>query len=195
MKPNVLLVLVVIPIGGALAVGTSLPRGAPNGQTPIQPEANAAEQVSSPVRWSGPRSQIRDQRLIQVGDQESWSRLWSEHQGEHVERLIAHGGGVAAPRIDFERFLIVAMFRGDSTNCDGERLVSLHERPQDLFLRFDSYSFQTMSIDGPDHGEAVRPYGIWVVPRTGKPITVEENTQGMLDREPTWTWRKTFPAP
>ena len=191
--PSVVLAAALTALTAWLGLGAAA--GGSEWSSNCQPEILAAEPLFSPVQWSGPRSEIRDPRLIQITDQESWNRLWTEHQGARAERLIAHGGGVASPRIDFERYLVIAMFRGETTNCDGERLVSLQERKDDVLLRFDSFTFQTSSFDGPDRGEAARSYGLWLVPRTGKPITIEENTQGMLDREPTWTWRTSMPAP
>jgi hypothetical protein len=179
-------ILAAAALGGAIALGLA----------PAQEQgADASKELISPVQWSGPHSRIRDKRLVQIADREAWMELWAEHKGDKAERLIAHGGGVAAPRIDFERYLVVAMFRGETTNCDGESLVSLEEREKDVLLRFDSFTFQTSSFDGPDHGEPASSYGMWLVPRTGKPITIEENTQGLIGREPIWTARGTLVPP
>lgn len=183
------------PFGGTLVLGLILTAGTTQSPAPHGPGSAVVDVLPSPVQWSGPHSEVRDGRLIQVTDQKAWARLWAEHRGERAERLIAHGGGVAAPRVDFERYLVIAMFRGDTKNRDGEHLVSLEERSNDVRLRFDSYTFQTASFDGPDRGEAASSYGMWLVPRTGKPIVIEENTQGLLGAEPKWTWRRTLPAP
>lgn len=154
-----------------------------------------AEPESRPpvISFSGPHSAITERAFHFITTQATFADLWASHIGEKAERMIAHSGGVIGPTIDFERFAVVAYFRGRSYNCDGEYVISIDEFEDRVRIRFDSHTFQTSSFgDEPDPGERVTPYGIWVISRTNKSIVLEENTQGLIGREPVWTERQRF---
>ncbi len=124
------------------------------------------------VQWVGHDSKFTEPGFRLVRDEESWKTLWAAHTG-HAREYGAIGRH-AAPKIDFERYMVVAYFRGPTTNRDGEVLETVHPGEDRLVLRFESWSFQTASFSGPDKGVATTPYGLWVVPASDSEIVIEE---------------------
>lgn len=147
------------------------------------------------VSWSGPRSKIDQREFHRVRDAAAWAVLWKRHTGDDAPKLIAHGSGILVPEIDFDRYEVIAFFRGSSTNNDGEVVESVARIGEIVRVRFDSYSFQTASFGPkPDTGAKVTPYGIWVLERTDGAASVEENAQGMKNGAPEWKERHRFEA-
>jgi hypothetical protein len=144
------------------------------------------------VEWVGAHSKILEKGFQRVRTQEDWDALWHRHTG--VNAQFAHSKDAYPPRIDFSRFEVIAFFRGPATNTDGEEVVSIGEVGDALRIRFDSITYQTMSVSGPDHGEKCEPFGIWVIDRTSKPIVIEENVQGLLNQPPKWKEQRRFEA-
>jgi hypothetical protein len=141
----------------------------------------------------GPASAIKDERLVQITDKETWDKLWLEHRGKDVE--MAGNGWALIPEIDFELCEVIAKFRGESGNSNGEYVVAIEEFTDHMRLRFDSSTYQTMSLDGSGGGVSVTPFGIWVLPRVnGKKRVIEENVQGLLGEPPIWEVQATFEA-
>ncbi len=145
------------------------------------------------VQWSGPDSAIEELRWERVRSPEAWRNLWAAHRGERAS--LAAQGWVLAPEIDFERYEVVAYFRGQSANNNGERASAVFVREGVNVLRFDSASFQTASFDGEDKGVAGRAFGIWVIERSDRAIVVEENVQGLIGGEPVWREVMRFEPP
>lgn len=145
----------------------------------------------------GPDSAIQHRRVERIRDEAAWNALWSEHLGEGGPR--AAQGWPLPPAIDFARFEVVAFFRGDSSNRNGEIAQDVDTSGDRVRIRFDSLSYQTAVINdgrspGPQRaGANCRPYGIWVIPRTSKPIVLEENVQGMKGHPALWRVQHEFP--
>lgn len=139
------------------------------------------------VALSGHDSAITERRCVRVTDAETWAALWKEHRGEKLETNAS--GWPTTPVIDFERCMVIAVFRGESWNANGEYVESIEEVDRHVRLRFDSHTFQTSGPDG--GGVRVTPFGIWVIARTEKPIVIEENVQGLIGQPPKWKeqWR------
>ncbi len=120
---------------------------------------------SPAVQWVGPDSKHPPGFVLIQSDQD-WRDLWTAHTGLSSRH--------AAPKVDFTRYTIVAYFRGPSPNRDGEVLQSILHDSEGTILRFESSTFQSLSLDGPDRGSPAASYGIWLIPRTLGPIIVEE---------------------
>ncbi|MCA9299358.1 MAG: hypothetical protein KDA28_09840 [Phycisphaerales bacterium] len=146
-----------------------------------------AEEMPPPVvQWYGAESAIREPGYHIVESAEAWRDLWARHRGDEVER--AEQGWVQPPEVDFERYQVVACFSGPSWNANGERVVSILEDGVTIHIRYDTITYQTSGIDG--GGVRCAPYGMWVIPKTGKVnLVIEENTQGLIGGEPIWTER------
>jgi hypothetical protein len=110
------------------------------------------------------------------------------HTGEE-HRFGAHGA-VGVPVIDFDRFEVVAYFRGDSWNSIGEYGESIQPGPDQVLIRYDSMSYQTAGPDG--GGVKVKPFGIWVIDRSDRSIAMEENVQSLIGQPPIWKEQHRF---
>lgn len=163
------------------------------------PQRSDAQQVSSPlnkplVSWIGAYSKVeKGLEILRITDEAAWKATWLRHVGDKAEKTAL--GHEAVPEIDFGSCIVLAVFRGKSVNNNGEYIVSIEDRGADVLVRFDSRSFQTMSIGpGPDKGEGVRPYGLFVLRRTDRPMVVEENVQNLIGAPPKWKEQARFEA-
>jgi hypothetical protein len=135
------------------------------------------------VELSGRESKIIKQEFARVTSHEEWSRLWRRHVGAGENDMEA---AIGLPKIDFDRCMVVAFFRGQSMNTNGEGLSEAEEVDGTLRLRFDSYGFQTASFNGEDQGVKGHSYGFWVLPKSKKPVLIEENVQDLIGKPPIW---------
>lgn len=142
------------------------------------------------VRWSGAQSRIQDTRYLRVSTKEAWAELWERHVGG---KPVASGDpGDVLPEIDFAKWMVIAVFQGSGWNSNGVRVESLQEHDDRLLLRFDDKSYQTSGPNG--GGVRVTAFGLFVLPRSGKPVVLEENTQGLIGKPPKWTRRARLDA-
>ncbi|MCC6659588.1 MAG: hypothetical protein IT437_01750 [Phycisphaerales bacterium] len=142
------------------------------------------------VMWMGAHSRVTTPRFEQITSKERWEEVWHEHTGEG--RRFQDRPYTIPPEVDFSTFMVIAYFRGPSTNIDGERVEAIDRVDDTLRIRFDSLSYQTASFDGEDHGVAVEPFGLWVVETWRGPVVIEENTQGLIGGPPIWTEKHRF---
>jgi hypothetical protein len=143
------------------------------------------------VRWSGARSTIEQPRIERVADAERWAAVWKEHRGAGIETNARDWP--VWPEVDFDHCMVLCIFGGRSTNTDGWAIESVEDRGADLLVRYDAMTFQTASFGGePDRGVSTTPYGIFVLPRSAKPIVMEENVQGLIGQPPIWKEKKRF---
>lgn len=136
-----------------------------------------AEERPPCVQWVGHWSERAAPGFVIVRDEAAWRALWADHTG-----VLAKEGAMkrhAAPKVDFERWMVVGCFSGVNINGDGEVARSVAEDGGALRVRFVSSSFQTAGPGG--GGVDVRPYGLWVVPATDKPVVVE---RGHITKDP-----------
>lgn len=150
------------------ALPTSLPA------TCATVEMCQCENVTLPyVQWCGPTSS-HPAGFVRISSESEWTRLWAAHTAtpDKPGALTRH----AAPKIDFSQCIVIAYFRGPSTNRDGEVLSSIITTPDSTTLRFEPSTFQTSGGLNSDDGGAVKttPFGIWVIPATANPIIIEE---------------------
>lgn len=183
-------IILALPLA-ALATGLVPARSA---SSPTQPLP--IERPRPGVMLYGPESSIHERRFERIRDQQAWNALWAQHARDFGDR--AAQGWLLPPRIDFTTYEVIAFFRGPAANTSGE-VVELVELGFDqVWLRFDSITFQTASGPGSSDalGGAVRshPYGLWVIRRTDKPVILEENVQGLKNAPPVWREQHRFPA-
>lgn len=151
-----------------------------------------AKEVGPLVELSGSFSKVQKRRAEVIGDEKRWESVWKEHMGDKLEKT-AHGFDVI-PYIDFSRCMVVAMFSGTSKNGAGWHVVSSQTRDGNTLIRYDQVGFQTASFSGEDKGVDTSAYGFATLERSSLPLILEENTQGLIGREPIWTERQRLPA-
>lgn len=146
------------------------------------------------VTWIGPKSLIREPKFMRAMNPGQWSQLWEQHAGNPPADSV---GTPFIPRVNFEKCMAVAIFQGATTNSNGVTIVSIADEANRILIRYDESTYQTSGgpSDGRDGAECrggavdVTPYGIFVVPRSNKPIVIEENVQGLKDEPVRWKER------
>ena len=142
------------------------------------------------VAWTGSYSAIEQLQYHRITNAKDWAALWTEHQGDRIER--DSYGEPVVPTIDFETNMVLAIFRGKAWNTRAQSLLEFNESDANVQIRFDAWTYQT---SGPAEArDYTRSYGIWVLPRSTKPITLIENVQGLIGRPPKWKTQHTIEA-
>ena len=137
------------------------------------------------VVLTGPDSKIKEPTYLLVKTPEDWAALWRRHKGKEDQV-----GFRDMPTINFEKCMVVAVFRGQVGNEDGLLALPISEREDEIRVHYWWRNFQTEGF-----GVESTPYGMIVIPRSNKTIVVEEQTNGMgrPDPQPKYTERARFP--
>jgi len=171
------------------------------------------------VSWEGSYSAITEREYHRIVDEGDLKAIWEHHADANAERDCY--GQLVLPKIDFDRFMALAIFNGEGWNTRGMFLVEMADTPNDVQIRFDASTYQTASfsselqpleIEGEVTPEKVADaavkrmeeqdrereankhndpnftsaYGIFILPRTDKPIVLIENVQNILGAPPLW---------
>jgi hypothetical protein len=144
------------------------------------------------VVMTGHEAKQRTPHFVRVATQEVFDEHWIAAMGDRVERAVQ--GWPLTPVIDFEVCNALMLFGGDRTNSNGYRVLDILDEPDAVTVRVEDYSFQTMSIDGPDHGVDVRPWALIVIPATERTVFIETNVQSLKAGAPKWKRLAAFPG-
>jgi hypothetical protein len=87
--------------------------------------------------------------------------------------------------------MVIAIFQGAGWNNAGLKLVSISDEDNRIAVRFSNKGYQTGGPDG--GGRKVTAYGFFVVPRSTKPVVIEEDVHEYIGKPPVWKERITFP--
>ncbi len=149
---------------------------------------NVVKNTGVAVHWMGSFSSIETRRIEVITDDTAWEKLYSEHTRDKPEKNA--NGFLTWPKIDFEKFVVVAIFAGKGSNSNGFDAISVTESVAGVLVRFDEQLFQTASFNGGPSGIATSGYGFLIIPRVHGTWTLEENTQNLIGGAPVWTERK-----
>jgi hypothetical protein len=161
--------------------------------------------VKACVAITGPDSHVATPQYHRIASNESWTRIWQEHMGqswqqrkERIQQRRADADDLreplALPTIDFDNYMVIGIFQGEGRNCTGLTAVSISEDDRRIVFRYTKESYQTFGPAGSGGGgDKVTAYGLFVLPRSAKPVVVEENAQNILGEPPVWKERITFP--
>ena len=177
----------------------------------LVPVQQARPDAAVELLLSGDDSAIGEAGQQLVHTQEGWQALWASHLGPDAVDPQTGEVSPAAPELDFETHLVVAVFVGRGVTARGLKLESYASDDEQLTIRYMVRSYQTaMSGRRTDGGEAlreweerygnIRPYGFFLVPRSERTIVLLSGARGFgwpEGREPRWTEkaRLTPPAP
>jgi hypothetical protein len=125
------------------------------------------------VQFTGHDSQRTKPGFFLVRADQPWRRLWAEHSGKPTDEGMSMARHLA-PKIDFDRCIVIAYFAGSTANSDGAVVEEVRESGEALTVRFIDATFQTAGQDGRGGAVDVNPYAFWVLPTTTKPIVIEE---------------------
>lgn len=130
---------------------------------PVQFVAHHVELVMALAVDENPNSGIHTARNIIVSDQSSWEQLWAEHAGKDKP----------APAIDFSRQMVIGLFSGWGSYCNGMLLDSITNDGKQLTVNY----FHTLPPPGMACIALVRSPAILVaIDRTALPITFHKET-------------------
>ena len=149
----------------------------------------AADKIRPYVTWSGPDSAIQMPKYECARNEKDWAALWEKHSGAPLKRDNVQQPFM--PHVDFEQCVVVAVFKGPGVNSNGVIVSEIVEEPDRILFRYDESTYQVSFglNDKPRELPKVYPFGIFVLPKTSKPIVLQENTQGLKDEPPKWTER------
>ena len=162
----------------------------------LQSHSNSGVEQESAIRpctsWTGPESAVSEQKFVRIGDESQWESVWLEHLGK--DRDQAFNDSDMQVHVDFDRFEVIALFRGAGWNSRGIRFEEFNETADMLTVRYDSISYQTSGIGGGGGRVRVSPFAFVVFPRSDKTIRLEENIQGLKAGLPKWRERAVLGA-
>jgi hypothetical protein len=126
--------------------------------------------VDIPPPWMEANSRIDRREFHRIESDDAWIALWRRHAGTG-----------APPAVDFSKSMVIAVFRGESWNSRGVGVASVGEDDEKFRIRCGDRFYQTMG--GADQ---VKPYGLFVLPRSAKPVILESNKQSLIGDMPIW---------
>lgn len=144
------------------------------------------------VTFVGADSKVTERRFVRVTDKEPWAVLWGEHTGQALPAgdYNWYYNQQHVPEVDFAQCMVVAMFQGACWNSAGVQVVEMLAADDHTLVRFEDKAYQTAGPDG--GGKRATPYGLFVLPRSTKPIVLEENVQSLIGKPPVWQQRATL---
>ena len=158
----------------------------------ISPAQKATAFVPPCIVLTGTHSHVSERGYRRITSVKDWVTLWQKHKGQKDgEQYDLYFDPLEIPVIDFDRYMVIAIFQGNGTNSAGLNAVSVLEEQERIVLRFDDKTYQTIGPDG--GGKQVTVYGFFVFPRSSKPVTLEEQVQGLKGKPDEWKERITFP--
>lgn len=129
-------------------------------------------------KWEGSDSEVVDESCVVVTDKDAWSALWMAHTINPMDDPV---DPPKLPEVDFDSELVVAVFGGNSVNSRGYFVHEILNARNGWVIRVDETTYQTVN-----KADDVTPFGIWVLPKDGGSIAVEENVQGLKNKAPLW---------
>ena len=154
----------------------------------------APEAIEPCVVMTGADSKNSKPGYHRITSEKEWARVWQIHKGIKVAKNYNfYYNPLDLPKVDFDRFMVIAIFRGDGWNSAGLQAVSIAENKGRFVFRFDEKTYQTAGPDG--GGRAVTVYGFFVIPKSTKDIVFEQNVQGRKNMPPVWKTRATISSP
>jgi hypothetical protein len=157
-------------------------------------EADKAAAVVSPcVALTSADSHVSERGYHRITSVNDWTRLWQKHKGQKDgKQYDLYFDPLGLPLVDFDRYMVIVVFQGSGWNSAGLNAVSVSEEQDRIVFRFDNKWYQTAGPDG--GGKQVTVYGFFVIPRSPKPVILEENVQSLkLGKPAEWKECITFP--
>jgi len=143
------------------------------------------------VTITGANSHVSERSYHRITSIEGWTQIWQKHKGQKDDdKYDYYYDPLELPLVDFDNYMVIGIFQGSSWNSAGLKSVSISEEDDRIVFRFDDKPYQTEGLDG--GGKEVTVYGFFVIPRSSKPVILEENVQGIIGKPPVWKERIEF---
>ena len=156
----------------------------------VCPSPEAPRKVTPLCSWMGSDSQQAKPLLARCDSEDAWHAVWAKHLGQDIT------GAPWAPQVDFSKCTVIAIFTGAGTSRLGVMLHEVIEEKDLVRIRYWPMSQQvtassSLGINGLEQQAPVRkdethPYVMVLLPRTAKPIVLEEGHHQLLTDPFTW---------
>ncbi len=172
MKSPILISMLILPVLSGLS-GFRAPAVAP------------APKVLPCVALYGVDSQIGEKGYQRITKENEWVKLWRNHKGDQSggEYDFEHDP-LGLPIVDFNQFMVLALFEGRDDSPDGFQADSISESPEEMTIRFlgmgNSTGFAKEFEGNPECSveESAAPvrhaYGFFFVPKSSKAIVLQK---------------------
>jgi len=150
-----------------------------------EPAVAPAPVVLPCVALSGADSQIGEKSYLRITNENDWVKLWRNHKGDQSggEYDFEHDP-LGLPIVDFNQFMVLALFEGRDESPDGFQADSISESPEEMTIRFlgmgNSTGFAKEFEGNPECSveEPAAPvrhaYGFFFVPKSSKAIVLQK---------------------
>jgi hypothetical protein len=136
------------------------------------------------VEWHGQLSGIAVPKYVRITTGPEWMSLWRGHIGDSASPATSDA---LRPGINFDDYMVVGIFTGKQLGKGGVVLASITDEGGLIRLRFEHTLAATRDR------QEVLPYGIVVLPRSPKPIVIEENVSN-FGQQAVWKQRQRLPG-
>jgi hypothetical protein len=121
--------------------------------------------------------------------------LWLRHLGK-TEDDRYRGSGIPAIHVDFDKYMVAVIVQVERRTSRGLEIVSVREQDDAVVLRYRNLSYQTSGPPGagPPPVPVTGAYAFVVLPRSGKPLVIEEATGALKGQPPQWQRRARIAA-
>jgi hypothetical protein len=152
-------------------------------------QESAGRRARPCVVISGTDSHVTGEGCYRITSAREWARLWQAHKGhKSAEKYNDFYDPLTLPEIDFDNYMVIAVFRGGDANNAGLDVESVDEKKDQLVVRFWDKHYQRDFASMDDEAkDKVGVYGFFVVPRCKKQVIVQENAEGYYRSQvPDW---------
>ena len=141
---------------------------------------------------TGAYSKVSNRYYAVVTTEKEWERIWEKHSGQ--SETVLSGGGTRFT-VDFDRYIIIAVFQGIQPDSRGVVAQSVDDTPAMTVFRFTNRWVSTSGETPARTGAPYTPFGIFVIPRTPKDVVLFEEVHGVKSQHPAYTMRAQFVVP
>jgi hypothetical protein len=121
----------------------------------------------------------------------AWGRLWRRHTLGAGQAGTKSPAALGVAEVDFDRRMVVAAFEGKSENCASSEVHSVLETGDRITVRLHKLGFATGVGSEP---QATTAGGIFLLPRSAKPLHIELDTGSGKQGIAKWTHVAEFRA-
>jgi hypothetical protein len=161
------------------------------------PATEVPRKLKPVVVWTGIDSKQAKMSFARCCSQKDWEEIWHKHQSN------AKAKTPSCPQVDFDSYMVVAIFQGKSCQDTGIEIVSVTEEKKCLRIRYKPLWFQVGFVR-PERGSRpakcevetyeTQSYAFVVLPKSQKAIVLEEDVRTLIPDPPVWKKRATLEA-
>ncbi len=135
------------------------------------------------ITLTGTDSKQIKESFARCGSQMEWVDTWHKHKGgdAEVDRR-------TCPVVDFESYIVVAIFHGKSSVNEGITVMAVTDETDCVRVRYRPSWFQTAFSSKPKSYDT-QSYAFVVLPKSPKVLVLEEDVRDNLREPPIWKER------